>query len=99
MRLSQLVNRIRNYALPAAATLSVLAFGGVDQQWFVATEIIVLLVAGHTFWLENLPQLGRGTRIVLLALVIAPLLQLVPLPQSVVILVSPLRAILNSALM
>lgn len=78
-------------ALSLAATVSVLAFGGVDVYYFLPAQLIVLVAAFWQFWREGWPPLSRVTRVILAVLISIPALQLLPLPAALLAALSPGR--------
>jgi O-antigen ligase len=95
---SELSDKLSGYIVAFATTVSVLAFGGVEALGFAPAQVSILLLAGFVFWREGLPQLTMLTKIVLIAVLMVPLVQLVPLPVSFVESLSEFRKSLNAAL-
>ncbi|MBI4443955.1 MAG: O-antigen ligase family protein [Acidobacteria bacterium] len=85
--------------LGLAGVASVLAFGGVTTIGFTPAQVAVLLLAAVVFWQRGFPPVSRLTGWVLGILVAVPLLQLIPLPRSVIAALSPARAALVDDLM
>ncbi|MBI2818911.1 MAG: O-antigen ligase family protein [Acidobacteria bacterium] len=79
-------------ALALAATVSVLAFGGVKVFYFLPAQLIILAAAFVQFWRYGWPSISRLTSTVLAILVAIPLLQVIPLPEGVLEILSPGRA-------
>jgi O-antigen ligase len=85
--------------LALSALISVLALGGVETFYFAPAQIAVALLAASVFWSRGFPPVSVPTRCLLGALVLIPLLQLVPLPRSWIGAISPQRAVLTDALL
>ncbi len=80
--------------LAIGAVSSVLAFGGVGAWEFAPAQLLVVVAAVQEFWRRGWPSPGRVTLGLLAVLVAVPVLQLVPLPLSVVETISPMRVAL-----
>ncbi|MGH9785613.1 MAG: O-antigen ligase family protein [Terriglobia bacterium] len=85
--------------LALAALASVLALGGVETLYFAPAQIAVVVLAGGVFWSRGFPPVSIPARCLLGALVLIPLLQLLPLPRSWVGAISPHRVVLTDALL
>jgi O-antigen ligase len=85
--------------LALSALVSVLALGGVETFYFAPVQIAVVLLAAAVFWSRGFPPVSIPTRCLLGALVLIPLLQLLPLPRSWIGAISPQRAALTDALL
>ncbi len=91
--------RIAELGLATIAVGSVLAFGGVQSTAFSLVQVAAMLLAALVFWKTGKPELPRPTLAVLSVVLVIPLLQLVPLPRSVLGLVSPMRLALQEQLL
>ena len=87
------------FVLALAAVVSVLALGGVETLAFAPAQIAVVILATVVFWREGFPPVSRPTRWVLAVLLAVPILQLIPLPRSVVAAVFPARVYLGDSLL
>ena len=85
--------------LALGAVISVLAFGGVETLGFTPAQVAIVLLATVLFWRRGFPPISRATVCVLGALAGIPLFQLIPLPRSVVAMLSPARVALTDNLM
>ena len=85
--------------LAMGAIASALAFGGVETLTFAPVEIAVVILALVQFWRKGWPSISRLTACVLGIIVAIPLLQLLPLPASIVSAVSPQRVALARAVL
>ena len=86
--------RLISLVLASAAAGSVLAFGGVEATAFVPVQIAVAILALVVFWQHGSPRISLSTSSVLAILLAVPLLQLIPMPRSLVSAVSPARVAL-----
>jgi O-antigen ligase len=78
-------------AISLAAAVSVLAFGGVEVFYFLPAQIIIAVAAGVQFWRKGWASLSRLTSAALAILIAVPLLQIIPLPESILGVLSPGR--------
>lgn len=78
-------------ALGFGAVISVLAFGGVEPLGFAPAQVAVLIAAVAEFWKRGCPRVSRITWWALGILVIIPVLQLAPLPDKILSILSPAR--------
>ena len=77
--------------LALAAVGSAFAFGGVETLAFAPAEFVVAVVATSSFWRHGLPRMSRAIYIVLGMLLMIPLIQMIPLPLTLVGAISPVR--------
>jgi O-antigen ligase len=82
--------RVAGLILALVFTVTTLAFGGVPPSAYAAMEAGVVLAAIFCFWRGWTP-VPRFALVVLGVLVAVPLVQLIPLPRSLVAVLSPNR--------
>ena len=78
--------------LALVAVANVLAFGGVLSISILIMQIIVGALGVFTLWRFGLPAVPRTALAVLAVLLVIPLLQMVPLWEEIVAVLSPARA-------
>jgi O-antigen ligase len=78
-------------ALSLAAITSVLAFGGVEIWGFLPAQLLLLAAACRQFWRKGWPALSRRPALIIAVVAAIPLLQLMPLPEELLSVLSPGR--------
>jgi O-antigen ligase len=90
----EFANSMISLVLALGAVISVLAFGGVERLAFAPVEMAVVIVATVVSWRKAWPPIPRPTLFVLGTLLAIPLLQLIPLPRSLLAAFCPARVLL-----
>jgi hypothetical protein len=92
------------YGLLALLVWTPLPIASVEEWSILVIEIAALVLFGATLWMDRPPQVNvlharrlRGLRFVILALLVFIVLQIVPLPRSILAVISPRTLSLRAA--